>query len=164
MSPSANHSRQTMAHTIPRIDGAMSSAHSRPAPSIASIGPASYVIAEVIVVLSEKYIEWKLRKSREALSGWLTRKADAWENGESFDEKLPKAVSWRHFDANMDLITASPKTLSEIRNRGKAYRSDITDRQRVLEMQAWYGRKRLAEDRGETFTEPFPSGNGAHRS
>ena len=154
-----------MAHTIPRIDGAMSSAHSRTAPSIASIGPASYLITEVIVVLSEKYIEWKLRKSREALSGWLTRKADAWENGESFDEKLPKAVSWRHFDANIDLITATPKTLSEIRNRAKADGMDISTRERrVLEMEAWYGRKRLAEDRGEPFSEPFPGGKGAHRS
>lgn len=116
-------------------------------------------------MLSEKYIEWKLRKSREALSGWLTRKADSWENGESFDERLPKAVNRRHIDANMELIAAPPQTLSEIRKRKKVDRADISTREmRILEMEAWYGRKRLAEDRGEPFREPFPTGNGAHHS
>lgn len=134
-------------------------------PYIVLIGPASYLITEVFVMLSEKYLTWRRRRSREALSGWLTRRQQAWQSGESFDEGIPKAVDWRHIEVNMDLILALPGSLSEERKCDESDQLDVSAlKRRVLEMEAWYGRKRLAEDRGEPFSEPFPTDNGSHHS
>ena len=127
-------------------------------PYVSLIGPASYSVAEVFAVLSEKYLAWRRRRSREALSGWLQRRQQAWLGGESFDEDIPDTVDWRHIEVNMDLILATPDSLSEERNGADSDELDATAlTSRILEMEAWYGRKRLAEDRGETFSEPFPA-------
>ena len=110
-------------------------------------------------MLSEKYLAWRRRRSREALSGWLRRRQQAWRGGKSFDEDIPDTVDWRHIEVNMDLILATPDSLSEERNGADSEDLDASAlKSRILEMEAWYGRKRLAEDRGEPFREPFPSG------
>lgn len=110
-------------------------------------------------MLSERYLKWRRRQSLEALADWLTRRDQAWENGETFKELIPDTVEFRHIEANMKQIQAEPGSLSAERNGAKSEELDArTLKTRVLEMEAWYGRKRLAEDRGETFSEPFPSG------
>lgn len=134
-------------------------------PYIVLIGPSSYMITEGIVMLSERYLKWRRRQSLEALAGWLTRRDQAWRNGETFKELIPDTVEFRHIEANMKQIQAGPESLPENWNGAKSEELDASAlKMRVLEMEAWYGRKRLAEDRGETFSEPFPSGNGAHHS
>ena len=116
-------------------------------------------------MLSERYLKWRRRQSLEALAGWLTRRDQAWRNGETFKELIPDTVEFRHIEANMKQIQAGPESLPENWNGAKSEELDASAlKMRVLEMEAWYGRKRLAEDRGETFSEPFPSGNGAHHS
>ena len=138
---------------------------SNTAPYIVLVGPSSYLITEVSVLLSERYIEWKQKKGRIALAGWLTRRQQAWERGGRFEEPLPDAVDWRTEQANLRLILAHPRTLSDKRNGDRSDGADLDARERrVLEVESWYGRKRLAEDRGEPFNEPYPSGNGMPRS
>ena len=134
-------------------------------PYIVLVGPSSYLITEVSVLLSERYIEWKQKKGRVALAGWLTRRQQAWERGGRFEEPLPDAVDWRTEQANLRLILAHPRTLSDERKGDRLDDADLDARERrVLEVESWYGRKRLAEDRGEPFNEPYPSGNGMPRS
>ena len=130
-------------------------------PYIVMIGPVSYLITEVTVVLSERYLAWRRRKSREALAGWLTRRQRAWESGGRFEEPLPDAVDWRTIQANLRFILAHPRTLSDKRNGGRSDGADLDARElRLLEKEAWFGRKHLVEQGGGTFTEPYPSGNG----
>ena len=134
-------------------------------PYIVLVGPSSYLIMEVSVLLSERYIEWKQKKGRVALAGWLTRRQQAWERGGRFEEPLPDAVDWRTEQANLRLILAHPRTLSDKRKGDRLDDADLDARERrVLEVESWYGRKRLAEDRGEPFNEPYPSGNGMPRT
>ena len=134
-------------------------------PYVVLIGPSSYMITEVIVMLSERYLKWRRKQSLEALAGWLSRRQQAWRNGEKFDELVPDTVQFRHLEANMKVIQASPESLEGEFRRDEGDRPDISSRERrVLEMEAWYGRKRLAEDRGEPFSEPFPTDNGSHHS
>lgn len=116
-------------------------------------------------MLSEKYLAWRRRRSREALSGWLQRRQQAWRGGKSFDEDIPDTVDWRHIEVNMDLILATPDSLSAETNGAKSEELDISNlKRRILEMEAWYGRKRLAEDRSETFSEPFPNSHQQGRT
>ena len=128
-------------------------------PYVVLIGPASYRVAEVFALLSEKYLAWRRRRSREALSGWLQRRQQAWLGGESFDEEIPDTVDWRHIEVNMDLILATPDSLSAETNGADSEELDISTReQRILEKEAWFGRKYLVEQSGGTFDEPYPSG------
>ena len=129
------------------------------------IGQTSYLVAEIPIVLSEKYLAWRRRRSREALSGWLQRRQQAWLGGESFDEDIPDTVDWRHIEVNMDLILATPDSLPEETNGAKSDEIDISTReQRILEKEAWFGRKYLVEQSGGTFDEPYPYGNGTPHS
>ena len=135
-------------------------------PYIVLIGPASYLITEVFVVFSEKYIEWRRRKSRRDFYAWVDRRNEAVERGEKLDEEIPSSVdvaTMLEYAVYLQYHHKNEPSNGVGSSQSRAETLDSRER-RVLEMEAWYGRKRLAEDRGETFSEPFPTGNGAHHS
>ena len=134
-------------------------------PYIVLIGPSSYMITEGIVMLSERYLKWRRRQSLEALADWLTRRDQAWRNGETFKELIPDTVEFRHIEANMKQIQAGPESLPENWNGAKSDEINLSTReQRILEKEAWFGRKYLVEQSGGTFDEPYPNGNGTPHS
>ena len=130
-------------------------------PYIVLIGPVSYLITEVTVVLSERYLAWRRRKSRKDFYAWVDRWNEADDRGEDFDEEIPGSVDVRTMWEYATFLLHHRRVSSNGADTSSHRPGTLDARERrVLEIESWYGRKRLAEDRGEPFNEPYPSGNG----
>ena len=156
------------------------------APYAVLIAPLTYIITEVTMVLSERYLAWRFKKGLEKgleegreegreegleqavteFRAWLKRRDEAMERGEEFNEPPPWVGYGTSHTTNGNgsaQSTAAAGEVEQLKARVSELESTVrgsrerNHRFRILaELEDWYIRKGMAEDLGEPFNEPHP--------
>lgn len=154
------------------------------APYAVLIAPLTYIITEVTMVLSERYLAWRYKKGLEKgleegreegreegieqavteFRAWLKRRDEAMERGQEFNEPPPWVGYGTSHTTNGSIHSAAAAgEVEQLKNRVRELESTVREsreRNRMYQLLAkledWYIRKGMAEDLGEPFNEPHP--------
>lgn len=110
---------------------------------------ATYVETEVIMFIADQLYEWKVRRIQKTERRKM--RAEMEEHWEMM-RREGKVASDEPFPQRFLTITMPPDEVDHFEQAKHEAAQSIS-----VAWQAWYGRKKLAEEAGKPFTEPPPS-------